>query len=177
MKDFRPRSVSALLGLSLLAGCAAPRPEAVLHCPQVDVLQQAQTVTAFLPGRADVAAQVTTARIAVVAGSFCQLDGRRKLRVSVTAGFEASNGPANNGADLRLPWFAAITQGDQIIQETDYTMPLSFNGNASQTSAQARPVKIELPNLPGTERMEILIGFKMTPDQLAYAAAHPGATP
>ena len=124
-----------------------------LQCPQVDVLQQAQTLTAFLPGRTDVAAQITTAR------------------------FEAGNGPADNGATLALPWFVAITRGDRIISKSEYTAVLKFNGNMSTAEVISKPLKVELPYNRMVGEIQILVGFEMTPVQLAYAAAHPDAAP
>jgi|GEM_PF-1838078 len=204
MKVFRPAAaMAALLCLTALTSCAgdndkkneAPEDVARHHpaplstaaefdtagpnmaCPQEAVLQQAQTVTTFLPGRTDVAAQITTAQITGISGT-CDFTGHNKaLLVTLNAGFAASNGPANNGATLTLPWFVAITQGDNIIQKQDYTIKLHFDGNASLTQAVSKAVKIELPNVPASGQTQILVGFEMTPEQQAYAAANPGATP
>jgi hypothetical protein len=151
-----------------------------LQCPQVDVLQQAQTLTAFLPGRTDVAAQITTARITGIAG-FCELKRKNKQRptilVKFKAGFEAGNGPADNGATLALPWFVAITRGDRIISKSEYTAVLKFNGNMSTAEVISKPLKVELPYNRMVGEIQILVGFEMTPVQLAYAAAHPDAAP
>ena len=37
------------------------------------------------------------------------------LRVTFRAGFVASNGPANHGADVQLPYFVALSRGNQIL--------------------------------------------------------------
>jgi hypothetical protein len=134
-----------------------------MACPQEAVLQQAQSLTTFLPGRSDVAAQVTTAQITGIAGD-CQLTHNNKvLLVKLQAGFSATNGPANNGAPVVLPWFVALTQGDQIIQEQDYTVKLNFDGNASMAQAVSPTVKMELPNIPASSQVQILVGFKSVP--------------
>jgi len=179
MKDLRSSSAllaPALLSLALLSACADSGPTPVMHCPDVDMLQQARTLTVFEPGRQDVAARVTTAQLTGISGT-CKLEGdKHALLITVQAGFEADDGPANNGAALSLPWFVAITQGDNIISETDYTIKLAFDGN-STAAASSQAVKVEFPNLPETNGTQVLVGFKMTPDQLAYAAAHPTAAP
>ena len=176
MKVFR--TLPALLGLPLLAACASNTdngPAPVLLCPQVDMLQQARTVTVFLPGRSDMAGLVTTAQITGIAGACAAEKHNTALLVTVKAGFEADNGPANNGAPVTLPWFVAITQGDNIVQETDYTTTLGFENGAPQAVATSKTVKVELPNDGSSAQTQILVGFKMSQDQQAYAAAHPSA--
>ncbi len=198
MKDFRSALLSAasLACLLSLAACggghphnekaadgAAPpsgmAPDPTGFCPQVAVLQQAQTVTLFLPQRSDVAAQISTAQLTGLSGA-CTVkkkDKQKILEVQFTNNFLADNGPANNGKPVTLPWFVAITRGNQIIDKKDYQITLGFDGNVSTTAATSKPVKIELPATPDSANLEILTGFEMTPDQLAYAAAHPSAVP
>ena len=162
--------------LAGLASCSdAPPPP--MFCPHVAVLRQAETVTEFLPGRSDVAAQITTAQITGVAGACVTAHQARTLRVTFRAGFVASNGPANRDATLQLPYFVALTRGDQIIQKQNYTIALHFNGNASTTVATSKPVTVEVDNVTDSQDVQALIGFQMTPEQLSYAAAHPLAAP
>lgn len=176
MKKLR---VLALAALAPLTGCglATPKVTPPFYCPQTAVLEQAQTLTLFLPDRADVAARLSTAQITGISGS-CKLQEKKKaVLVTVNTAFQADNGPANNNAPLVLPWFVAITDGDKIIEKTNYVQKLKFDGNQSTVSAAAKPVKIELPNVPSSKNLEILIGFEETPAQLAYAAANPNAAP
>jgi len=186
MKKFCAPALAALLPpLLALAGCAGGHHHAdagvhnpaPFYCPDEQVLSQAQTVTIFQPGRQDVAARVTTAQISPPSG-VCTLEKKKNaVLVTLNTSFLADNGPADNGAPLNLTWFASISQGDNIIQKTDYTQTLSFDGNSSTASATSKTVKIELPDIPDTQNTLILVGFEETPDQLAYAAAHPEALP
>ncbi|GLR68342.1 hypothetical protein GCM10010909_30230 [Acidocella aquatica] len=188
MKQFTTPLLSLAM-LAALAGCAstpasstpaappAPKPVAQQYCPQVAVLAQTQNLTTFLPGRSDVGAQVTTARITGVAGSCLLKVKKNLLEVKFQAGFSASNGPANQGAPITLPYFVAITQGDTIVQENYYSIVLKFNGNASIAQATSKPLAVELPNTPDSAQTQILVGFEMTPEQLSYAAAHPATAP
>ncbi|MBU6419862.1 MAG: hypothetical protein KGQ79_09070 [Proteobacteria bacterium] len=171
--------------VSMASPVSTPSPASAMpadpttYCPQVAALQQAQTVTLFLPGRSDVASQITTAQLTSVSGN-CVYRKKGKagiLKVTFTNNFLADNGPANNGQPITLPWFVAITNGDQIIEKKDYQITLKFNGNMSTTAATSKPVKIELAAVPASADVQILTGFEMTPDQLAYAAAHPNAVP
>ncbi|MDE1906910.1 MAG: hypothetical protein KGH75_10735, partial [Rhodospirillales bacterium] len=138
------------------------------YCPQVAVLQQAQTVTLFLPGRSDVASQISTAQLSSVSGDCVYQKKHHEglLEVRFTSNFLADNGPANNGQPITLPWFVAITKGSQIIEKQDYQITLKFDGNMSVAAASSKPVKIELPAVPDSAGIQILTGFEMTPDQL-----------
>lgn len=204
MKESRALALAALLSLTALAGCgggdssqkaataAHDRPDTlfgtsaagpllvhkiVLHCPQVAVLQQAQTLSTFLPGRSDVAAQVTTAQLTSFTGDCVLEKSKHALLLHIKPSFLADNGPANNGKPITLTWFAAITNGNSIVSKSNYNITLKFNGNTSTTTATGKPVKIEVPNVPDSEQLQILLGFEMTPDEQAYAAAHPNAAP
>jgi len=163
------KQLVALVLVVGLAGCAdAPAPH--MFCPDVRVLAEAQNYTAFLPGRTDVAAQVTSAQITGVSGA-CVL--RKKpglLDVTLQAGFSASNGPADHGAPLALPYFVALAQGPVILHKQLYSMPLTFDGNTTVTSAVSKPVKVELPNEPESAGIEVLVGFQLSPQQLSAAA-------
>src|SRR5271168_1035262 len=120
MKRSHAAPLFALFSAAALAGCASDADQPVLSCPQVAVLQQAQSLTTFLPGRSDVASQITTAQITGVAGSCALRPKKHLLDVQFQAGFAATNGPANDSATLNLPYFVAITQGNKIISKNDY---------------------------------------------------------
>jgi hypothetical protein len=190
MKNFRLLSLAALLPLIGCSGGPNPPPAgsaqaqvhvqkgpAVFYCPNPAVLQQAQTATYFLPDRLDVGGRVSTAQVSIVSAS-CQFEkSKNAVLMTINTSFLADNGPANNFAPLALPWFVAIADGDNIIQKTNYIQKLKFDGNSSTTAATAKPVKVEMPNSAETQNLQILVGFQESPDQLAYAAAHPEASP
>ena len=192
MKDFRSALVSAIalasaLGLTACGGghqkAAPPATGASLpanltlaplqNCPQTAILQQAQAVTLFLPGRNDIAAQISSAHMDGLSGA-CTLNKKQQaFEIRFTVNFTANNGPANNGEPITLPWFVAITQGNNIVDMQDYTATLKFNGNMSVAAMTSKPITIEVPDAPNSRGLEILAGFKMTPAQLAYASSHP----
>ncbi len=156
-----------LFGLFGLAACGSEGPAPHLYCPNVAVLEQASVLNAYLPGRTDVAAQLTSAKVTGVAGS-CVLEPKKKLlKVTFQAGFSATNGPANNFAALNLPYFVSISQGDDIISKNAYNIAMSFNGNISTATATSKPVTVELSNVPESADIDVLIGFQLTPQQLA----------
>jgi predicted membrane metal-binding protein len=177
MKRFRAAPLFVLISAVALAGCASDADQPILPCPQVAVLQQGQSLTTFIPGHSDVASQITTAQITGVAGACTLRPKKHRLDVTFQAGFAATNGPANNGDTLNLPYFVAITRGNDIIAKSDYNIALKFDGNASTTQATSKPITVEFADQHASSHMQILVGFELTPDQLSYAASHPTDTP
>ncbi len=167
------KQVYALLLVCGLAACEGDKPAPTLFCPNPAVLEQASSLPVFLPGRQDVGSLVSQATITGVAGSCTLAPKTGVLRVKLQAGFAATNGPADHGAPVVLPYFVAISQGDTIISKTLYQVTLTFDGNASAASAVSKPVTVEIPNAPMTAGTDVLVGFQMTAEQLAYVAAHP----
>jgi hypothetical protein len=170
-----PKPALALIALLALAACAGGDADGgpKIYCPTVAVLAPTSQLTAFLPSRSDVGAEITSATVTGVAGA-CSLEpAKHAVRVTFKAGFTATNGPANNAAPLNLPFFVAIVQGESIISKQLYSVPVSFNGNVISASAQSQTLSVELPNDRRTESAQVLVGFQLTPEQQVYAADHP----
>ncbi|MDE8348609.1 MAG: hypothetical protein POG74_03880 [Acidocella sp.] len=169
--------IAALLALSACgfykANSDTTVAAAVLNCPHVEVLQQANTITAFTPGRSDVGALITTAQITGVAGSCQSSDHQTTAKVTFKAGFSATNGPANHGQPVTLPYFVAVTSDNRIIAKAYHRITLKFGDNANSANANSPTLSIDVPNDDASATYEVLVGFQMTPDQLAYTAAHP----
>lgn len=139
-------------------------------CPQTAILEQAQTLTLFLPHRHDIAALVSTARISNINGSCVYNQKRNALEIAFRLTFTATNGPANHGQDITLPWFTAITYGDNILQKKNYQLTLHFDGNLSTATATTKEIKIEVPARATSADLSILTGFQMTPEQLGHSS-------
>lgn len=198
MKDFRPALLSAaslvcLLGLAACSGgkstppktadagtAPPPQPAALFDtetstptqlqfCPQTAILAQAQSMTLFLPGRSDIASMVSTARLSNIAGSCSYNKKRNALEIAFKLTFTATNGPANHGQDITLPWFTAITYGDNILRKKDYQTTLHFDGNLSTATTTTKTINIEVPARETSADLSILAGFQMTPEQLAHS--------
>ncbi len=165
-------SLPAVAALAALAGCSTPTPPA-MFCPAVAVLQQGRDLVAFAPDVAGPAGVITQARITGVAGTCTLHPDKKQLIVRFQAGFAASNGPANHGLPVTLPYFVAVVNGDDIVAEQFYTATLSFDGNASLAQTVSKPTSIDFPNDHDSGRLQILVGFKLTPEQQAYDADHP----
>jgi hypothetical protein len=162
---------------ALLTGCDGPATPPPMFCPQVAVLQQARDLTRLSPDIAGPAGLITSARITGVAGACTLHPKKHELVVKFQTGFAATNGPANGGAPVSLPYFIAIVQGDDIIAEQDYSVTLKFDGNATAAETVAKPASLAFPNNHSAERLQVLVGFKLTPAEQAYADDHPDMLP
>lgn len=157
----------ALLPLVTLAACTGDDTSktAPLYCPTVAVLAQANTLTQYEPGHSDIGAQLTTATITGVAGACTLNTDKQLLTIHFKAGFSASNGPADHGRPVMLPYFVAITQGDTITAKSNYTIKVSFDGNVSAASATSKNLTVTFPNAPESAGYEVLVGFQLPPGQ------------
>jgi hypothetical protein len=167
--------IASAIVLLCLAACADDSaPRGGLFCPTVSRVEQLSSLTRFLPSSEDVTAEITQAHITGVAGQ-CDLEGdKHAIRVSFKIGFSATNGPANHGAPIELPYFVSVTQDETVVSKVPYKIAISFDGNVTSATAVSKTVKVELPNVKLSARTEILVGFQLSPEQLAYATDHPG---
>jgi hypothetical protein len=168
--------IPAAILLLCLAACADDdAPQGKLYCPTVSRVEQLSSLTRFLPRSEDVTAEVTEAHITGLAGGCDEEPDKHAVLVAFKIGFSATNGPANHGASVELPYFVSVTQGDTVVSKVSYTIPVMFDGNVTTATAVSKTVKIELPNVHLTEDTEVLVGFQLSPEQLAYVTDHPGS--
>jgi len=159
MKHFAPLAALALLAL---AACADDDDTAgpAMYCPPVAVLAQANTLTQYLPGRRDAGGQITTATLTGVAGA-CTLNKKsQQVTVTFKAGFAATNGPADHGHTVTLPYFVAFTYGDEIVTKSAYSIDVAFDGNISTATASSKTISQTFPNIPENINGQILVGFQ-----------------
>jgi hypothetical protein len=170
---------------SPLAGCealglATPTPAEVLAelagptCPETAVLSDAVKVTKLKPGTPP--GQQNPANIAFAAEmSQAKLDcnyDREQNRLSVDIEFavKATRGPAATGPDPQLDFFVAVVDVDNnIISKSVYHSPPDMRGRPSNVYTQSVgnfPVPLAMDKRPAD--YEVLTGFQLTPDELAY---------
>jgi hypothetical protein len=172
---YTPPAAAALIALLALTACDNGDSDKTpkFYCPTVQRLDQTSHLTAFLPSRDDVTAEITSATITGVAGACVYEPDKQAVRLTFKAGFTATNGPANNDAPLNLPYFVAVVYGQTILSKQLYSVPLSFDGNVSTASAISKNLTVELPNVRQNNHVQVLVGFQLTPEQQIYAADHP----
>jgi hypothetical protein len=180
----RRLSVLPLLVFTLpLAACetlglSTPDPATVVDlgpvCPVTAVLSDATTVTKFRPGTPagsrDPANVVFTAEMSQ-AMLDCDYDRENnRLKVDVEFAVKATRGPAAQASDPQLDFFVAVVDADNnIISKTVFHGQPEMRGRMSNTYTQSVdnfPVPLAMDKRPYD--YEILTGFQLTPDELAY---------
>lgn len=157
----------ALAAPLLLAGCAADKAP-TLFCPQVAVLQQASHFVSTKGDSIDVAARTLDARITGV-GGHCKKVSKTTEQVDFRVGFVAHNGPASTRDKWTLPYFIAISQGDRIIDKKIYPVSFDFRNGSDQAVATTTTIRLRFPRAPRSGDQQVLVGFQMTPAEIARA--------
>jgi len=173
-----------LLLLMPLAGCqtlglTSPSPDELVAdtgpiCPSTAVLSDAVTVTKLKPGTQ--AALPNPANIAFTAEmSQAKLDcnydrSQNKLSVDLSFAVKAARGPAATGADPQVDFFVAVVDADNnIVSKIVYHGQADLGGRAANIYTQnVRNFAVPLGMDKRPYDYEILTGFQLTPDELAY---------
>lgn len=166
-----------LLGCQTL-GLTSSAPQITLDpgpvCPATAVLSDAATVAKLKPGisgaiakPADVSfqAEMSQARLD------CNYDrAENKLTINVKFAVKASRGPAAPATNPQLPYFIAIVDADNnVLVKNVYNSQPQMDGRSNNTYTETvsdLPVPLAMDKRPSD--YEILTGFQLTPDELAY---------
>ena len=178
------RSIIAFLvaGILPLTGCQtlglSSAPQIVLDpgpvCPATAVLSDAATVAKLRPGVAGAMAKGTDVSFQAQM-SQARLDcnynrAENKLAISVKFAVKASRGPAATAANPQLPYFVAIVDSDNnVLVKNVYNSQPQMEGRTNNTYTETvsdLPVPLAMDRRPSD--YEILTGFQLTPDELAY---------
>jgi hypothetical protein len=161
-------AVASLALAGMLAGCDTPEKFAPA-CPQLGLLRDAADITRFRPGGQDVTDMVLDARITAVPADCARGEGSTvRARLHVT--MDISRGPAARGRGAVVPYFVAVTDGDRVLDEQDYTVGTEFAANTDRASVSGEDITLKIPVTPqkSAAAYKIWIGFRLSPDELAY---------
>jgi len=178
------RLVTALALVAALAGlsaCSSKGEEVAAQCPQGGIVPDANTIVRFRdgPGRdiTDVLlqAQVVDMRIN------CQYAKGRNAKPAVTIdlqiAFAAERGPAERSRKASAPYFVAIVDPQRnIVAKETFSADFEWTDNRPRTGRidQWEPYIPLNSNFDGPS-YQILIGFQLSEDQLAWNRKQRGA--
>src|SRR3954452_9235514 len=173
---------AGLLGvLPLMAGCSGkngkgPGPEAqaaeetpALTCPKVTIPDETREVTRFRSsGAHDMTDVVSRAAVLKYDGG-CEY-GDKGVTVNLNLLLGAERGPAARDAQGAYQYFVAITDpAGQIIGKQQFDTTIAFSPNVGKgTSAEELVQRIPLAQGASAAGYAILVGFQLTPEQLAF---------
>lgn len=163
--------LAALAMLTVLAGCATGEKFAP-DCPGLTLLPDAADLSRYRPGGRDLTDMALDAKIMGVPAQCSRRDaGTVAARMSVT--FAVSRGPAATGRNAVLTYFVGVTDGDRVLDEQDYQLPVAFPANIDTVALTGQEITLNFPvsNEKSAAAYRIFVGFRLTPEQLAINRA------
>jgi hypothetical protein len=164
------RSRFAVLGLCLLAlaGCNTNK---VNVCPVAVILADAGQMAVFRQGAAQDLSGEAYRVMMTATRSSCDINKKTgETSSSLTVSFRATRAPSADGAQYSVPYFVAVTRGDQIIEKRILTVRFSFAPGASTATFDESPDDFDLHMENGhfPYEYQLMSGFQMTPAQVDY---------
>ncbi|MBM3593705.1 MAG: hypothetical protein FJX32_13700 [Alphaproteobacteria bacterium] len=163
------RRFGVLILAGLVAACGSSSKETVLApCPRVTILADGADVTRYQPGApADLAAMVVDGRMVGVTAT-CDYVRGGGVEVKVAAIMVVERGPATRGNRVELPWFLAVTTGDdsQLVQRKDARLSVNFEGNQTRTRVTTAPESLIFQAGRNPAEYRVRISFALSPEEL-----------
>ncbi|HYM17539.1 MAG TPA: hypothetical protein VEU06_03150 [Micropepsaceae bacterium] len=170
-----------LMGCETLGLTSSTPPEAMIvdftaPCPITAVLGDAALVTKLKPGSPIQQNPANVMFSAEMAQPKLECDYDRpanKLSVNISFGIRAARGAAAQGADPQLSFFVAIVDVDNnVLFKKVFQVAPEMGGKAQNTFTESInnfAVPLAMDKRPPD--YEILTGFQLTPEELAYNRA------
>jgi len=160
----------AVLGLVLLAlaGCNSTK---VNNCPIPVVLADASQIAVFRQGAPqDLSGEAYRVSLSGISTS-CDINRKTgETDSSLTVNFRATRAPSTDGARFTVPYFVAVTRGDQLIEKRILNVTFDFAPGASAATFSQSPddfdIRLETGHFP--YEYQLMAGFQMTPAQVDY---------
>ena len=157
-----------LMALLALSGCNTDK---VSNCPVGVILADASQVTIFRPGAPqDLAGEAY--RVALVdISTDCSINKKTgETKSSYRVNFRATRAPSAEAAHYTVPYFVAVTQGEDLIEKRILQVSFDFRAGDSVATFSESPddFDIHVPNGHLPIEYEIMAGFQMTPAGIEY---------
>jgi len=165
---FRLSRLAVVAALLPLMGCSTK----IAICPVPAILADTQSVTFFRPGTTpDMANELYTVSLTDAQGDCTYSTSKNLVKASLDLTFRATRAPQAQGATYTVPYFVAVTENARIYNKRLLYLKFTFAPGASTVTVTQSPNDIELQVSAGKLpwNYEELVGFQMTPDQIAYA--------
>lgn len=155
------------LAVLMLSGCSSDK-KADLGCPKIMPAPGADTIALFGPGG-------HAAKDVVVGGKIYDLQAKcRHDKVGVALNAEIRFYAQRASMDLKdatFPYFVALVDPDEhVVVEEAFTLPFPFLPGETYRRLPAEKITVHLPLKTPSEgsAYTVLVGFQLTPDQLAF---------
>jgi hypothetical protein len=180
MPRLPPRHAAASLLLSVLvslAGCGPGKDQFPPVCPHAGLLRGTADIARYRDESAttqDIRDLVMSGRITAISGKCQQGDTNKQLAADVTVTLQLTRGPAMQGRQAVVPFFVAITSGDEIFTKKIYQMQAVFEPNVDRVTWSSSEIHMLFPVSPTKSgaAYNVLAGFQLTEQELAFNRSH-----
>jgi hypothetical protein len=90
------------------------------------------------------------------------------VEVKVSVLMDVERGPATRGNRAEVPWFLAVTSGDdsQLVQRKDALLLANFEGNQTRARVATAPESIIFPPGRNPAEFRVRVSFALTAEEL-----------
>lgn len=175
MKLVKPARLGLLAAtLATLAGCQQldSRPN-VGPCPMAGALYEA----ARLVEVGEVERHENVAFTGSVEGvdGFCRYVGDNPIDMEIDIDFSFGRGPKAESGRKTYSYFVAVTRRDRVVIAKEvFTLDVKFDGDENVVRVREKVGGIRIPRATETvsgTNFEVIVGFELTPEQLAFNRA------
>lgn len=161
-------AAAALAAIALLAGCSQ-EPQFAPVCPQLALLADGADLVRFAGTGRDMTDRVLEAKIVSVDGS-CEPGRKGQVTAKLKVLAEMIRGPASKERSVQVPYFVAVTHGDQIVDRKQFMMSATFPANVELQRVDGGELSMSFPVSAqrGAQDYKIYVSLQLTPDELAY---------
>jgi len=144
-------------------------------CPKIRVLGDAREISVFRPGPSGGVDLVYEARLTARGRGCSMLGGHQAsggpeiLDAGVKLTVVADRAPAARISKVKIPYFvAAVAPDNTVVGKRVFELEADFGGGRRVTLEEAASARIPLYFSKDQSIYKIVVGFQLTPRQLAY---------
>ncbi len=155
-------------GFSALAGCSGD--DRLVICPRVGVLYDAARLTDFAPGGPKTVENVAYDAEINDPIIECEYD-EDVVTADIKFSLDILRGPKGISGQREFKYFVAVTELNQsVLEKNVYKFRVDFSDDERRSieEREAKNIKINFSRLGRGDLYEILVGWDLTPEELAY---------
>ena len=149
------------------AGCS----NRIVVCPVPAILADTANVTVMRPGAVpDLANELYSVSL-INAESDCAFNQRTGvIKSSLDLTFRATRAPSADAATYSVPFFVVVHENNKLFSKHIYQLRFTFAPGAATATIKQSPdeTSIQLENGKLPWNYQLLAGFQLTPEQIAY---------
>ena len=167
------RSTALLVALFTLGACSETKLPP-LFCPKIALLDGAGDLTRFNGRGQDLLDTNFTARIDQIPAE-CRNGQDNRVETEIQIVSRVSRGAALQGREVQFAYVVTVLKGDEVYDQVDVPATAVFSNGVERVATTSKPVllRFPLPDNKSSTNYRVLVGFRMTPDELAFNRAHP----